>query len=216
MSFLGRIRGLLSHSMVVYALAAAVLIGLVNYKSTVIERLNAVLDWGDYPARLDEGKASVDERQLRMAVRYYKMVAEIQPDSGEPEAMIAYCYARLGEDALAVTYDDRALAKRPDHFWCEYNRGMLHARMTELEEARASFAQVVGRDIKASMTAAILAPRSLRARTACVITLTCVATALVPQMTTQSAFAISRGSGPARRPVPAIKPGQARLMQIVE
>src|SRR5436190_230639 len=52
-------------------------------------------------------------------------------------------------------------------------------------------------------TAAILAPRSLRARTAWVITLTWVLTALVPQMMTRSDFAISRGSGPARRPVPA-------------
>ena len=50
---------------------------------------------------------------------------------------------------------------------------------------------------------------------ACVITLTCVATAFVPQMTTQSLLAISRGSGPAMRPVPARNPGQARLTQMV-
>jgi hypothetical protein len=50
-----------------------------------------------------------------------------------------------------------------------------------------------------SMTT-IFAPRSLRAFTAWVITLTWVATALVPQITTQSDFAISRGSGPASRP----------------
>ena len=55
-----------------------------------------------------------------------------------------------------------------------------------------------------------------RARIAWVITLTCVDTALVPQMTTQSALAISRGSGPMSLPVPAMKPGQARLTQIVE
>ena len=64
--------------------------------------------------------------------------------------------------------------------------------------------------------ATILAPRSLRARVACVITLTWVLTALVPQITTRSDFAISRGSGPASLPVPAMKPVQARLMQIVE
>ena len=44
--------------------------------------------------------------------------------------------------------------------------------------------------------ATIFAPRSLRARIAWVMTLTCVATAFVPQMTTQSDFAISRGSAP--------------------
>ena len=55
-------------------------------------------------------------------------------------------------------------------------------------------------------TATILAPRSLRARVACVITLTWVLTALVPQITTRSDFAISRGSGPASVPVPAMKP----------
>jgi hypothetical protein len=64
--------------------------------------------------------------------------------------------------------------------------------------------------------ATILAPRSLRARVAWVITLICVLTALVPQITTRSDFAISRGSGPASRPVPAMKPDHAGLTQIVE
>ena len=63
---------------------------------------------------------------------------------------------------------------------------------------------------------AILAPRSLRARVACVITLTWVFTALVPQITTRSDFAISRGSGPASLPAPAMKPVQAGLTQMVE
>ena len=65
-------------------------------------------------------------------------------------------------------------------------------------------------------TTAILAPRSLRARVACVITLTWVFTALVPQITTRSDFAISRGSEPASLPVPAMKPAQAGLTQMVE
>ena len=60
----------------------------------------------------------------------------------------------------------------------------------------------------------IFAPRSLRARTAWVITLTWVTTALVPQITTQSDFAISRGSEPRSAPVPIIQPVQARLVQI--
>ncbi|MCY1313339.1 hypothetical protein D9M70_638500 [compost metagenome] len=64
-----------------------------------------------------------------------------------------------------------------------------------------------------SMTT-IFAPRSLRAFTACVITLTWVATAFVPQITTQSALAISRGSGPRKAPVAMAKPVQAMLVQI--
>ena len=60
----------------------------------------------------------------------------------------------------------------------------------------------------------ILAPRSLRALIAWVMTLTWVTTALVPQITTQSDFAISRGSGPRSAPVPIIQPVQARLVQI--
>ena len=51
---------------------------------------------------------------------------------------------------------------------------------------------------------------------ACVITLTWVFTALVPQITTRSDFAISRGSAPASLPVPAMKPVQAGLTQMVE
>jgi hypothetical protein len=38
----------------------------------------------------------------------------------------------------------------------------------------------------------------------------------VPQITTQSDFAISRGSTPASFPVPAIHPVQAGLVQMVE
>src|SRR5277367_6027940 len=66
-----------------------------------------------------------------------------------------------------------------------------------------------------SMTT-ILASRSLRARVACVITLTWVFTALVPQITTRSDFAISRGSAPASFPVPAMKPVHAGLTQPVD
>jgi hypothetical protein len=50
----------------------------------------------------------------------------------------------------------------------------------------------------------IFAPRSFRARIAWVIRLTCVATALVPQMTTQSDLAISSELTPDMRPVPAM------------
>ena len=62
----------------------------------------------------------------------------------------------------------------------------------------------------------IFAPRSRRALSAWVITLTWVLAAFVPQMITRSDFAISRGSAPARRPVPAMNPFQARVVQIVE
>ena len=64
----------------------------------------------------------------------------------------------------------------------------------------------------------ILAPRSLRARTAWVITLTWVTTALVPQITTQSDFAISRGSGPRSAPVPidAAGPGEIGADRVEE
>ncbi len=66
-----------------------------------------------------------------------------------------------------------------------------------------------------SMTT-IFAPRSLRDLMAWVITLTCVETALVPQMTTQSVRPISRGSGPRSVPVAMVKPVQAGLVQIEE
>ena len=65
-----------------------------------------------------------------------------------------------------------------------------------------------------SMTTSF-APRSFRARATWVITLTCVATALVPHRTTQSDFAISRGSGPAILQAPAMKPGHASPTQMV-
>ncbi len=48
------------------------------------------------------------------------------------------------------------------------------------------------------------------------LVVTWVFTALVPQITTRSDFAISRGSVPASLPVPAIKPVHAGLTQMVE
>ena len=60
-----------------------------------------------------------------------------------------------------------------------------------------------------------MAPRSCRARVMCVITLTWVDTGLPPHTTIRSAFAISRGSGPTNRPVPAIQPASAEPVQIV-
>ena len=50
--------------------------------------------------------------------------------------------------------------------------------------------------------ATIFAPRSFRARIAWVIRLTCVATALVPQMTTTIGFCDLVGEMPDMRPVP--------------
>ena len=63
--------------------------------------------------------------------------------------------------------------------------------------------------------ATIRAPRVFRARMAWVITLTWVATALVPQMTMQSLSAISSGFGPCSLPAPARYPGQAVPVQMV-
>ena len=66
--------------------------------------------------------------------------------------------------------------------------------------------------------ATIFAPRSFRARTAWVITLTWVATALVPQMTIQSDFSISRGSAPISAPGPGdiARPGDPDADRAVE
>ena len=63
--------------------------------------------------------------------------------------------------------------------------------------------------------ATILAPRSFLARVACVMTLTWVLTGLVPQITTRSDLAISRGSAPASLAVPAMKPVHASVVQKV-
>jgi hypothetical protein len=49
----------------------------------------------------------------------------------------------------------------------------------------------------------------------CVITLTCVATGLPPHITMRSERAISRGSGPTKRPTPAIQPASQIEVQIV-
>ena len=65
-------------------------------------------------------------------------------------------------------------------------------------------------------TTTSLAPRARLAFTAWCMTLIWVLTGLVPQITTRSDFAISRGSAPASLPVPAMKPGQAMVTQIVE
>jgi hypothetical protein len=48
-----------------------------------------------------------------------------------------------------------------------------------------------------------------------VITLTWVFTGLPPHITIRSASAISRGSGPAIRPTPAIQPASQMRVQIV-
>ena len=48
-----------------------------------------------------------------------------------------------------------------------------------------------------------------------VITWACVATGFPPQTTIRSALAISRESGPTKRPVPAIQPASAEAVQMV-
>ncbi|MBF0595108.1 MAG: tetratricopeptide repeat protein [Candidatus Omnitrophica bacterium] len=160
MRYPGWIKTVLSTSLAVYGLAAVVLLGAVNYKSTIVERLNAVLEWGDYPALLDAGKLGFSERSLRMAVRYYKLAAEVQPRSAQPFAMIGYCYARLGDEARAVKYYREALARNGNYFWCEYNLGMLYVRMKDLDRAVSAFQQVVSQDRDSAMKAAVLAPLS--------------------------------------------------------
>ena len=69
--------------------------------------------------------------------------------------------------------------------------------------------------VRYGSTTTSLAPRSFRARAICVITLTCVDTGLPPHITIRSERAISRGSGPMKRPTPAIQPASQIEVQIV-
>ncbi len=152
------LKAFLSSSLAAYVLAAVIFGGVVNYKDTVIQRMNSVLEWGDYPAQLERGAVKYDERRLRFAVRYYKLVAEILPQSDQPVAVIGYCYARLGENALAVKYYQKALGKNRDHFWLEYDLGILYYRMKDPVRAYAAFGNITGRDIKRLVESSVLSP----------------------------------------------------------
>lgn len=150
----------LSTSVVAYALAAVVLGVAVDRKAATFERLNAVQEWGDYPARLESGQAGYDERRLRFAVRYYKLAAKIVPRSDQPYATIGYCYARLGEDARAVQYFQKALELNRRHFWLEYNLGVLYSRMNDPRRAAGMFQGIAGRELQELAPSAILSPLS--------------------------------------------------------
>ncbi len=150
------VTNILSRSIVIYAVAAVILFGIVDHKKVTMDRLNAVLVWGDYPAQLESGQAPYDERSLRFAVRYYKLVADILPQSDQPYATIGYCYARLGEYARAVKYYKQALSKNKDHFWLEYDLGMLYDQTKNLSRAYDTFQNITGRDIQSLVKSSAL------------------------------------------------------------
>ena len=152
------IRRLLSRAVVFYVIAAGILMGVADYKKATIERLNQVSHWGDYPSLLERGNTSFHERSLRMAVRYYKLVAQLVPDKDGPYAMIGYCYAKLRENGRAVHYYKRAKLKARDHFWYDYNLGILYLRNKDSAHAIEFFHNVVDQDVRLSIEASILAP----------------------------------------------------------
>lgn len=150
----------LSKAVVVYCAAGAVLFGVADFKKATVEHLNLMSQWGDYPALLDKGQAAFNERDLRMAIRYYKLVAGLVPRNDGPYAMVGYCYARLGDDARAIRYFKKAKLIQKTHFWNDYNLAVLYLRDKDRASASRYFHNVVEQDFRLAWEAAVLAPLS--------------------------------------------------------
>jgi tetratricopeptide (TPR) repeat protein len=158
MRFRERLSNILSKTIVIYAVAAGILFAIGNQEQATIERLDALAKWGDYPAKLERDAARYNEQELYFAIRYYKFVRNFLPDSGQPYAVIGYCYARLGKYEQAIKYYKQALDRNNTHFWLDYNLGMLYYQVGDHSRAYASFQRITIRNINALKEASILVP----------------------------------------------------------
>ena len=154
------IKWFISRAVIFYFLTAAIFLFFGDYKKACINRLNEITLWGDYPMLFDRGREPYDEQRLRMAVRYYKIVAGVFPQSDQPYSMIGYCYSVFKKNDLAKKYYQQAKIKSPGHFWHDYNLGELAYRQGEDDKALEYFYSVDSRDFESSVKEAILAPLS--------------------------------------------------------
>ena len=109
----------------------------------------------------------------------------------------------LEQDLERRDFTINAIAQAPDGALVDPFGGARDLEARVLRHIGPAFAEDPLRVLRAARFMARLAPLGFRARMAWVITLTWVATALVPQMTMQSLSAISSGFGPCSLPAPA-------------
>jgi tetratricopeptide (TPR) repeat protein len=153
-----RIKRLSMRAAIAYGIVALILFFLGNYKEACTKRLNYITSWGDYPMLLTKDPKIYEERQLYMAIHYYKLLAEIIPKNDQPYGMIGYCYAFLNKNDLSIKYLLKAKSMKPNHFWHAYNLGIMYLRQGRKTEAAEQFQSIIHSDLKYLENAARLSP----------------------------------------------------------
>ena len=89
---------------------------------------------------------SKNEQLLKRYTRYYKDIAEFQPQMADAHSMLGYCYYYQGNDAKALISYEKAYTLKPEVFWFSYNLGLIHLQNKNFKDAVFYFKQALSSD----------------------------------------------------------------------
>lgn len=98
------------------------------------------------PASRCAGVAAAGLGDRPAAIRYLRAHLAHQPNDGQATLLLAKQIGREGDDAGARALLARFVRGNPDHLEARVNLGVAHARLGDLEAARAAWQAVVDRD----------------------------------------------------------------------
>ncbi len=130
-----------------YILFALVIVIIGNKEAAWLGRVNYLKEEGAYPLLYLNDRALYNERQFRLAKKYYKVLIATVPYYEKHEMvyapatvsraynMLAICEYYLGNSDEAVEFLKKAIQAEPQHYWLNYNLGRVYFEKGQYETA---------------------------------------------------------------------------------
>ena len=129
--------------LVLCLLALLILWVNVKHDKVIFKAQNHLLTASSYLTGYAEGRNSFDRVALYHAVRYYRNVVKLLPDSGTGHGALAYCYYCLGDQDKAMRHYQKAAILESDFFGFYYNLGLILFQTGRYPEAIKALEEAV-------------------------------------------------------------------------
>lgn len=122
-----------------YLIVALILFFGVNHQIVIFKTLNHLQHVPYNLAEYANGRIEFTDFQFREAIRYYKNVVKVFPDSAAAYSTLGFCYYHLEEIDKSIDYYKKSVGLRQDFFGLYYNLGRIYFETDDFDAAIASF-----------------------------------------------------------------------------
>jgi tetratricopeptide (TPR) repeat protein len=104
----------------------------------------------DYLILFSDNKVPFNEHLFRKHLVYYEQLDSFIPENAEIEGLLAFCCYYLGDVHRSIEYFQKALAKKPYHFWFLYNLGMIYYQTGDFHKSLEFFEKALDQSTTAA------------------------------------------------------------------